>query len=58
MKPADQPSCDGSDGSQYIQPGSKDNKDLEVQLVLSLLLGVSALITFCVRSLRHGFCPG
>lgn len=32
----------------YIKPPSKTQKDLEVQLVLSLILGVSALIAFCV----------
>ncbi|POR38094.1 Calcium permeable stress-gated cation channel 1 [Tolypocladium paradoxum] len=32
----------------YIKPPSKNRRDLEVQLVLSLILGVSALIAFCI----------
>jgi hypothetical protein len=34
---------------EYVRPPSKDRKDLGVQLVLSLIIGVSALVTFCVR---------
>ncbi|PNY23223.1 Calcium permeable stress-gated cation channel 1 [Tolypocladium capitatum] len=32
----------------YIKPPSKTQKDLEVQLLLTLILGVSALIAFCI----------
>lgn len=35
-------------------PPTKNTKDLQVQLVLALLLGVSAFVTFCVR-LPHLF---
>lgn len=43
--------CDGKD---YIPPASKTVRDLEVQLVLSLILGVGAFIAFCVsRSSRY-----
>lgn len=34
----------------YVRPASKNYKDLEVQVVLSLVLGVSALVVFCVRA--------
>ena len=37
--------CDPRD---IARPGSKNTQDLEVQLVLSLALGVSALVAFCV----------
>ncbi|KAM0263549.1 hypothetical protein ACHAQJ_001168 [Trichoderma viride] len=37
--------CDGED---YIRPASKTVRDLEVQLVLSLILGVGAFIAFCI----------
>lgn len=40
--------CDGKD---YIPPASKTVRDLEVQLVLSLILGVGAFIAFCVSPL-------
>lgn len=33
----------------YVKPPSKNIKDLQVQLVLSLVLGLSALVAFCVR---------
>ncbi|PFH63423.1 hypothetical protein XA68_10013 [Ophiocordyceps unilateralis] len=32
----------------YVKPPSKNQKDLEVQLILSLILGVSALVAFCI----------
>ncbi|KAF4509197.1 hypothetical protein G6O67_005483 [Ophiocordyceps sinensis] len=32
----------------YVKPPSKNQKDLEVQLILSLVLGVSALLAFCI----------
>ncbi|KAF4589728.1 Calcium permeable stress-gated cation channel 1 [Ophiocordyceps camponoti-floridani] len=32
----------------YAKPPSKNQKDLEVQLILSLILGVSALVAFCI----------
>lgn len=35
----------GCDGSDYVQPGEKDT---QVQLVISLALGLTAFITFCV----------
>lgn len=35
-------------GEDYIRPATKGVKDLGVQLVLSLVLGTSALIAFCV----------
>lgn len=50
------PECDGRNA---IEPGAqRSSQDFKVQLVLSLILGVSALITFCVsvrvhRSLRQ-----
>lgn len=37
-------SCDGS-GDEFVQPGEKDTY---VQLVISLALGLSAFIAFCV----------
>ncbi|KJZ72278.1 hypothetical protein HIM_08319 [Hirsutella minnesotensis 3608] len=37
--------CDYQD---YVRPPSKTQKDLEVQLILSLILGVSALLAFCI----------
>ncbi|KAL7783886.1 hypothetical protein V8C37DRAFT_396621 [Trichoderma ceciliae] len=37
--------CDGED---YARPASKTVRDLEVQLVLSLILGVGALVAFCI----------
>lgn len=44
--------CDGKD---YIPPASKTVRDLEVQLVLSLILGVGAFIAFCVSLLQPLF---
>jgi hypothetical protein len=38
---------DTRDPESYIQPDTQ--KDLQVQLVLSLILGVSAFVAFCVR---------
>ncbi|ODA77819.1 hypothetical protein RJ55_06421 [Drechmeria coniospora] len=32
----------------YVTPPSKNRKDLEVQLALSLILGVSAFVAFCI----------
>lgn len=37
-------SCDGS-GSEFVQPGDKDTY---VQLVISLALGSTAFLAFCV----------
>lgn len=37
--------CNGQDS---IRPASKTERDLEVQLVLSLILGIGAFIAFCV----------
>lgn len=37
------------DGRAATRPPAKDEKDLVVQLVLSLVIGVSALIAFSVR---------
>lgn len=37
-------SCDGS-GNEFVQPGEKDTY---VQLVISLALGSTAFIAFCV----------
>jgi hypothetical protein len=34
------------DGREYVMPS--EDKDLIVQLVLSLLIGVSAFVAFCV----------
>ena len=45
--------CDRRD---YIQPRSKNYKDLELQLALSLILGITAFVTFCVRILPR-FSP-
>ncbi|OAA55756.1 hypothetical protein ISF_07861 [Cordyceps fumosorosea ARSEF 2679] len=39
--------CTNEDWARYVSPGAK-SKDLQVQLALSLILGVSALITFCI----------
>ncbi|KFH48720.1 Calcium permeable stress-gated cation channel-like protein [Hapsidospora chrysogenum ATCC 11550] len=36
------------DPEEYVRPPSKDRKDIGVQLVLSLIIGVSALVTFCI----------
>ncbi|PSR80215.1 hypothetical protein BD289DRAFT_71510 [Coniella lustricola] len=36
--------CDG-DGNQFVQPGEKDT---QVQLVISLTLGLTAFISFCI----------
>lgn len=44
---ANKTQCDWEDPS----PQSKGPKDLQVQLVLSLILGISAFVTFCVRIL-------
>jgi hypothetical protein len=40
--------CSGED---YVEPGSKNTSDTEVQLVISLSLGLFAFISFCVRLL-------
>jgi hypothetical protein len=37
--------CSGSD---YVDPGSKDTKDTQVQLVISLALGLFGFFAFCV----------
>lgn len=37
--------CDSSSGDRAVTPGSKD---LYVQLIISLTLGVSAFLAFCV----------
>jgi hypothetical protein len=37
------------DGNEAVRPGSKD---IYVQLVISLALGLSAFIVFCVSSYR------
>ncbi|RFU80457.1 hypothetical protein TARUN_1750 [Trichoderma arundinaceum] len=39
---------DTCDGDEYVRPPSKTLRDIEVQLVLSLILGVGALIAFCI----------
>ncbi|GAB0133431.1 hypothetical protein EsDP_00001840 [Epichloe bromicola] len=36
-----------SDGGEFIDPNKKNN-DIQLQLALSLILGVSAFITFCI----------
>lgn len=36
--------CDGS-GNEFVQPGEKDT---QVQLVISLSLGLTAFVAFCV----------
>lgn len=36
--------CDGS-GDEFVQPGEKDT---QVQLVISLALGLTAFLAFCV----------
>lgn len=36
--------CDGS-GDEFVQPGEKDT---QVQLVISLVLGLTAFLAFCV----------
>lgn len=41
-------SCDGS-GDEFVQPGEKDTY---VQLVISLALGSTAFIAFCVSPSR------
>lgn len=43
--------CDGS-GNEFVQPGEKDT---QVQLVISLTLGLTAFVAFCVRTMQ--FCP-
>lgn len=45
------PKCDGD---EYVKPGPKD---LQVQLVISLSLGVSAFLAFCVRTLLIFLVP-
>lgn len=37
--------CDRS-GSDFVQPGEKDT---QVQLIISLALGLTAFVAFCVR---------
>lgn len=44
---------DTCDGEDYIRPASKTERDLEVQLVLSLILGLGAFIAFCVSLTSH-----
>jgi hypothetical protein len=44
LEPDDQEKCDPE---KYIRPG---DKDLVVQLVLSLIIGVSSFVAFCVRN--------
>ncbi|KAM3477779.1 hypothetical protein MY5147_002515 [Beauveria neobassiana] len=39
--------CTDEDWAHYVSPGAK-SKDLQVQLALSLILGVSAFVTFCI----------
>ncbi|XWX02384.1 hypothetical protein V2A60_010421 [Cordyceps javanica] len=39
--------CNDKDWARYVSPGAQ-SKDLQVQLALSLILGVSALVTFCI----------
>lgn len=48
MRAENLPYCpkDGDDGREYVMPS--EDKDLIVQLVLSLLIGVSAFVAFCV----------
>lgn len=41
-------SCDGS-GDEFVQPGEKDTY---VQLIISLALGLSAFIAFCVSAVE------
>ena len=36
--------CEG--GDKFVKPGTKDT---QVQLVISLALGISAFLAFCVR---------
>lgn len=42
--------CEGS-GSDFVQPGEKDT---QVQLIISLALGLTAFVAFCVSSLSVG----
>lgn len=49
---------DTCDGEDYIRPASKTERDLEVQLVLSLILGIGAFIAFCVRLSLLAFAAG
>lgn len=49
MEPTATAVPDQCNREDYITPDRKNEKDLEVQLVLSLVLGVSAFVTFCVR---------
>lgn len=44
LKPPDDKGCSGDD---YVQP---DSVDTTVQLVISLALGFSAFLAFCVRA--------
>ncbi len=44
----DGPDGDKCDGTYYVGPGPGAT-DTKVQLTISLLLGVSAFLTFCVR---------
>lgn len=45
------------DGIKAVRPGDKDTY---VQLIISLALGLSAFIVFCVsrRTIIRTFCPG
>lgn len=46
--------CPDEDWARYGAPNAK-SKDLQVQLALSLILGISAFVTFCVRTANC--CP-
>lgn len=48
--------CNSTDNSRYIVP-KRQQSDLYVQLILSLVIGVSAACTFCVCILYHSFGP-
>jgi hypothetical protein len=47
FKPDTNETCEAR---KLLQPSEKNVSDLEVQLVLALVLGVFALLTFCVSS--------
>lgn len=40
----------GCDGNEFVQPGEKDT---QVQLVISLVLGLTAFVSFCVSTSYH-----
>ncbi|KAF4126956.1 calcium permeable stress-gated cation channel [Geosmithia morbida] len=50
--PGDNDTCDSQ---EYIRPASKTTKDLGIQLGLSLIIGVSAFVTFCTLRPRWPF---